>query len=176
MRSLNELVLTARLSLLGDRQAFEQLVRENQEALRRLFLHLTLGDRMLSDDLAQETFIKAWTHIRQYSGRASFQTWLFSIGYRTFIDYTRNNREFEDIEEAFDVGNADRDVGLKMDMLKALGRLKAIERTCVTLQVIEGMKTDAIARVTELNANTVRSHIMRGKQKLAEYLKENGYG
>ena len=62
-----------------------------------------------------------------------------------------------------------------MDMLNAMKQLKPIERTCITLQVIEGMKTDAIADITELNASTVRSHIARGKQKLAEYLKQNGY-
>ena len=175
MRSLSEIALTTRLSLFGDRQAFDSLVREHQGALRRLFIHLTLGDTMLSDDLAQDTFIKAWTHINQYKGGSSFQTWLFSIGYRTWIDYCRSLHESEDIEEAYQYGKSDRDIGLQMDMRNALMQLKSIERTCVTLQVIEGMKTDAIAKVTELNANTVRSHISRGKQKLAEYLKQNGY-
>jgi len=140
-----------------------------------MFLHLTLGDKMLSDDLAQDTFIKAWLHIDQYNGRSAFQTWLFSIGYRTFIDYCRSQHESEDIDEAFSLGKSDRDIGLQMDMANALKQLKPIERTCVTLQVIEGLKTEDIAKVTELNANTVRSHIMRGKQKLAEYLKQNGY-
>jgi len=175
MRSLNEIALATRLSLFGDRQAFDSLVRENQGALRRMFLHLTLGDKMLSDDLAQDTFIKAWLHIDQYNGRSAFQTWLFSIGYRTFIDYCRSQHESEDIDEAFSLGKSDRDIGLQMDMANALKQLKPIERTCVTLQVIEGLKTEDIAKVTELNANTVRSHIMRGKQKLAEYLKQNGY-
>ena len=175
MRSLNEIALATRLSLFGDRQAFESLVRENQGALRRMFLHLTLGDTMLSDDLAQDTFMKAWLHIDQYSGRASFQTWVFSIGYRVVLDYCRTQQDSEDIDEAFSLGRTDRDIGLQMDMAKALKQLKTIDRTCVTLQVIEGMKTEDIAKVTDLNANTVRSHIARGKQKLAEYLKQNGY-
>lgn len=175
MRSLNEIALTTRLSLFGDKSAFETLVKEHQGALRRLFLHLTLGDSMLSDDLAQDTFIKAWTHIDQFKGRSSFQTWVFSIGYRTWIDYCRSQHESDDIEEAYQLGKSDRDIGLQMDMRNALKELKPVERTCITLQVIEGMKTDDIAKVTELNANTVRSHIARGKQKLAEYLKQNGY-
>lgn len=175
MRSLNEIALTTRLTLFADRQAFEQLVRLNQSALRRFFLHLTLGDQMLSDDLAQDTFIKAWTHLDQYSGRASFQTWLFRIGYNTWYDHIRSQHQSEDIDQDFDLTAENRDVGLKLDMLKALAQLKPIERTCITLQVIDSQKIEDIAKITELNANTVKSHIARGKQKLAEYLKQNGY-
>lgn len=175
MRSLNEIAQTARISLFGDKQAFNNLVGEHQESVRRLFLHLSLGDSMLSDDLAQDTFIKAWTHIDQFSGRSSFKTWIFSIAFRTWADYYRSRHETDDYEEAYECGREGRDVGLQMDMIKALALLKPIERTCITLQVIEGMKTDTIADVTQLNANTVRSHIMRGKQKMAEYLKQNGY-
>lgn len=175
MRSLSEIALTTRLTLFGDRQAFDQLVRQHQSALRRFFLHLTLGDQMLSDDLAQDTFIKAWTHLDQYNATAAFQTWLFRIGYNVWYDYIRSQHQTDDIEEAFDISTSDHDVGLQMDMLKALQQLKPIERTCVTLQVIENKKIDEIAQITNLNANTVKSHISRGKQKLAEYLKQNGY-
>ena len=175
MRSLNEITLSARVSLFGDRKAFDSLVREHQESVRRLFLHLSLGDTMLSDDLAQDTFIKAWTNIGKFGGRSSFKTWLFAIAFRTWADYFRSRHEADDYEEAYQYGKEARDVGLRMDMLNAMKQLKPIERTCITLQVIEGMKTDAIAHITELNASTVRSHIARGKQKLAEYLKQNGY-
>lgn len=175
MRSLNEIALTARLTLFADKKAFDQLVRQNQSALRRFFLHLTLGDRMLSDDLAQDTFIKAWMHINQYNGTSAFQTWLFRIGYNTWYDHIRSQHQEEDIIQAYDQTSANRDVGLKMDMIKALSQLKPIERTCMTLQVIDGKKIEEIAKITELNANTVKSHIARGKHKLAEYLKQNGY-
>lgn len=175
MRSLNEIALTTRLSLFGDRSAFDQLVRQHQSALRRFFLHLTLGDQMLSDDLAQDTFIKAWLHLDQYNASAAFQTWLFRIGYNVWYDYMRSLHPAEDIDEAFDLSTSDSDVGLKMDMMRALQQLKPIERTCVTLQVIENKKIEEIAQITSLNANTVKSHISRGKQKLAEYLKQNGY-
>lgn len=178
MRSLSEIALTTRLTLFADRQAFDSLVRQHQGAVRRFFLHLTLGDSMLSDDLAQDTFIKAWLHIDQYGGRSSFQTWLFSIGVNTWRDYLRSQHLTEDIDSNDEVrqfGTNDRDIGLRMDMLRAMQQLKPIERTCITLQVIESQKIEEIARITQLNVNTVKSHIARGKQKLAEYLRENGY-
>lgn len=178
MKSLSEIALTTRLTLFADRQAFDSLVRQHQEALRRFFLHLTLGDSMLSDDLAQDTFIKAWTHIEQYSGRSSFQTWIFSIGVNVWRDYLRSQHLTEDIDNNDEVrqfGTSDRDIGLRMDMLRAMQQLKPIERTCITLQVIENLKIEEIAHITQLNVNTIKSHIARGKQKLAEYLRRNGY-
>lgn len=178
MRSLSEIALTTRLTLFADRQAFDSLVRQHQGAVRRFFLHLTLGDSMLSDDLAQDTFLKAWLHIDQYGGRSSFQTWLFSIGVNTWRDYLRSQHLTEDIDtndEVRQFGTSDRDIGLRMDMLRAMQQLRPIERTCITLQVIENQKIEEIARITQLNANTVKSHIARGKQKLAEYLRQNGY-
>lgn len=178
MRSLSEIALTTRLTLFADRQAFDSLVRQHQGAIRRFFLHLTLGDSMLSDDLAQDTLIKAWIHIEQYGGRSSFQTWLFSIGVNVWRDYLRAQHLTEDIDtndEVRQIGTSDRDIGLRMDMLRAMQQLKPIERTCITLQVIENLKIEEIAHITQLNANTIKSHIARGKQKLAVYLRSNGY-
>ena len=65
--------------------------------------------------------------------------------------------------------------GLKMDLLKALQILNENERTCITLQLMDGLSIDKIAEVTGLAQGTIKSHLSRGKQKLASYLKQNGY-
>lgn len=62
-----------------------------------------------------------------------------------------------------------------MDIYSALGRLKTDERTCITLQLVDGMSIDDITEITGMPAGTVKSHLSRGKQKLATFLKENGY-
>ena len=176
MISLSELALTARLKL-GDKRAFEQLVRQHQSAVRRFFLHLTTGDQMLADDLAQDTFIKAFRSMEQYKGNAAFRTWLFRIAYNVWYDYHRRQHINEDTLDNVQIESKSApNIGLQMDIAQAMRLLKPIERTCITLQIIEGQKTEEIAKITELNANTVRSHISRGKQRLAEYLKQNGYG
>ena len=64
---------------------------------------------------------------------------------------------------------------LKMDIYAALALLKPDERTCITLQLIDGYPVDQIAKVTGIPANTVKSHLHRGKEKMANYLKQNGY-
>ena len=65
--------------------------------------------------------------------------------------------------------------GLKMDLLKALQILSENERTCITLQLMDGLSIDKIADVTGMAQGTIKSHLSRGKQKLASYLKHNGY-
>ena len=62
-----------------------------------------------------------------------------------------------------------------MDIHQALALLKPDERTCITLQLIDGYPIDQIAKVTGIAENTVKSHLHRGKEKMANYLKQNGY-
>ena len=90
MASLTDISLVAQVAVLGNRRAFDELVRRYQSPVRRFFLHQTLGDEQLSDDLAQDTFIKAYTNISKFRGLASFQTWLMRIAYNVFYDHTRS--------------------------------------------------------------------------------------
>ena len=62
-----------------------------------------------------------------------------------------------------------------MDIHAALAILKQEERTCITLQLIDGYPIDEIAKIMDMPQGTVKSHLSRGKEKLANYLKENGY-
>lgn len=62
-----------------------------------------------------------------------------------------------------------------MDLYAALALLKPDERTCITLQLIDGYDISKIAKITQMKEGTVKSHLSRGKEKLAKFLKENGY-
>lgn len=62
-----------------------------------------------------------------------------------------------------------------MDLYQALQQLTETERTCVSLQLMEGQSIERIAEITAMNANTIKSHLARGKKKLVTYLKANGY-
>lgn len=63
-----------------------------------------------------------------------------------------------------------------MDIYSAMAMLSDSERTCLTLQLMEGQPIDRIADITGLAQGTVKSHLFRGKQKLGDYLRKNGYG
>ena len=89
MVSVSDFSLVTQVAVLGNRKAFDKLVVKYQSPVRRFFLHQTGGDSQLSDDLAQDTFVKAYTYIRQFRGTAQFSTWLMRIAYNVFYDYCR---------------------------------------------------------------------------------------
>lgn len=92
MSKTTDISLVAQVAVFGNGRAFDELVRRYQSPVRRFFLNQTLGDSQLSDDLSQDTFIKAYTNIRSFRGLASFQTWLMRIAYNVFYDYVRRKR------------------------------------------------------------------------------------
>ena len=65
MSNADDLHLVTSVALWGDKSAFDKLTRKYQSSVRRFFLNLTMGDSSLSDDLAQETFIKAYLQIKR---------------------------------------------------------------------------------------------------------------
>ena len=69
-----DIAWVTRCALFDDRRAFACLVDKYQVRLKRFFLNLTGGDPVLSDDLAQETFIKVYYNLRSYKGLSSFST------------------------------------------------------------------------------------------------------
>ena len=175
MALLTDLSLVAQVTMFGNQRAFDELVRRYQSPVRRFFLNQTLGDSQLSDDLAQDTFIKAYTSIGSFRGLSSFQTWLMRIAYNVFYDYTRSHHTAEDIDTLPQRSSGSDNPSLKMDLYAALALLKPDERTCITLQLIDGYDIAAIAKITRLKEGTVKSHLSRGKEKLATYLRQNGY-
>jgi RNA polymerase sigma-70 factor (ECF subfamily) len=175
---LSDISLVTQVAVLHNKKAFDQLVRKYQSSVRRFFLNQTGGDQQLSDDLAQETFIKAYTHITNFKGISSFSTWLMRIAYNVFYDEVRSRKQTEDVDTTAvrNTSSSTAEAGLKLDIHAALALLKPDERTCITLQLIDGYPIDQISKITGMNDNTVKSHLKRGKDKLAIYLKENGYG
>ena len=88
-----ELALIAKCATTDSRSAFERLVVEYSPELRRYLMNLTLGDASLTDDLAQDTFLKAYMSIRSFQGLSRFKTWLFRIAINEYYAYVRKRRE-----------------------------------------------------------------------------------
>lgn len=178
MSQINDIALVAQVVAFGNKRAFDTLVKKYQSPIRRFFLHQTLGDEELSNDLAQDTFIKAYTHLTSFKNLSNFSTWLFRIAYNVFYDYIRNRKEtsgLEDWEVDATYQVEQKRVGEKMDIYRGLSLLKETERICVTLHYMEDLPIDKISAIMGIPSGTVKSHISRGKEKLANFLKQNGY-
>lgn len=177
MNDLNDISLVTQVAVFHNRRAFDRLVVKYQSPIRRFFLSQTLGDKQLSDDLAQDTFIKAYVNITKFRGLAAFSTWLYKIAYNVLLDYRRRSKTTCDIDgvPGMKTRAVAADGNLKMDIYDALARLNDNERSCLSLQLIDGYQINRIAEITGMAEGTVKSHISRGKKKLSNFLKQNGY-
>ena len=145
MSQLNDISLVAQVVVFKNTRAFDQLVQKYQSPVRRFFLHLTCGDSELSDDLAQDTFIKAYTNLASFRNLSSFSTWLYRIAYNIFYDYIRSRKEMADLDtREVDAVNCTEqaNIGQTMDVYQSLKSLKEVERTCITLFYMEDVSID----------------------------------
>lgn len=95
-----------------------------------------------------------------------------------FYDYIRSRKETTELDsrEVDAANSVEQDnIGQRMDIYQSLKKLKEVERTCITLFYMEDVSIDKIAGIVGIPAGTVKSHLSRGKEKLAMYLKQNGY-
>ena len=95
---MGDISLVAQVVVFRNTRAFDQLVKKYQSPVRRFFLNLTCGDNELSDDLAQDTFIKAYTNLASFKNLSNFSTWLYRIAYNVFYDYLRTRKETDSLE------------------------------------------------------------------------------
>ncbi|MBQ7941807.1 MAG: RNA polymerase sigma factor [Muribaculaceae bacterium] len=177
LSKFDELKLIARCALGDDRHAFGMLVEAYQTDIRRFFLNLTFGDASLSDDLSQETFIKAYTSIRSFKGLSKFSTWLYRIAYNEFYSYTRKRQE-ERLDENNrskspdePLGNYEETSNSRLDINTALQTLNETERSVVTLYYLQDIPIKKITEITDLPEGTIKSHLSRARTKMAQVLK-----
>ena len=174
----NDALLVSQVLLLGDRNAFNRLVEAYQSPVRRFFFNLTGGDEELSKDLAQDTFVKVWLNIGSFRSVSMFSTWLYRVAYNTFYDYVRSRKPVVEVDTEI-LGNMQETEGynkdVKIDLVRALLLLRAEERTVVLLFYMEDKSVKTISRIMDLPLGTVKSHLLRGKKKLAVYFEHTGY-
>ena len=174
LSKFDEIKLLAQCALGDNRDAFGQLVEAYQGELRRFLLSLTMGDHELSDDLAQETFIKAYFGVREFKGLAGFKTWLFRIAYNEFCAHHRAHHETSLEPQQVVIADSDTHAATeaRLDVQKAMQALGHAERTCVTLCYIHDMPIQKISSITGMPQNTVKSHLRRAKDKMRNFLQQ----
>jgi RNA polymerase sigma factor (sigma-70 family) len=173
--SVTDAVLIARVLASEDQNAFAELVRRYQSPVRAFLARMTRGDTHLADDLAQETFVKAWKKLGTYRGGARFSTWLFGIAVNEFRSVARQRKElaWEGIDEAAPEERqpaADSQSQLHLDLTEALERLHSGERAAVVLCCQNGLTHEEAAQVLACPLGTVKTNVARGKEKLKRWL------
>lgn len=170
---LNDADLVARVLLDDDHHAFAELVRNHQSTVRGLLRNLTRADVALADDLSQETFLRAYKNIRSFRGEAKFSTWLYRIAYNCFREDARKRKELVGIDESQLEAEPDPqtvDPALRQDLMHALQLLPLHERSAVLLCCQNGLSHDEASRVLDIPLGTVKTNVLRGREKLKKTL------
>ncbi|MES1200296.1 MAG: sigma-70 family RNA polymerase sigma factor [Pseudomonadota bacterium] len=157
-----------------DQAAFNELVKRRQGWARAL-LRRMCSNAAEADDLAQEAFIRAWDNMRSLETPAAFPGWFRRIAVTTFLMAKRKQKAiFDVIDDASPVASEDSSpeaaAGAKIDLERALKQLSDAERLCVTLNHGEGLSHSEIVELTGLPLGTVKSHVLRGTEKLRRML------
>src|SRR5580693_5147483 len=171
----------------GDLKAYDELVQRYQERIYATVYHMT-SNHEDANDLAQDSFIKAYQALKSFKGGSSFYTRLYRIAVNKTINFLkqRKNRTHMSLNDLdFNTENNPdlvalisdktprRDAGLKELQEKlnaALLKLSEPHRLVVVLHDVQGQSHEEIAKVMDCNIGTVRSRLFYARQQMQSYL------
>lgn len=156
----------------GETEAFAELVDAHQSAVRG-WLRRLVNDADAADDLAQDTFVRAFERLGSWRG-GSFRAWLFTIARNlAFESFRRSERERRAVD-GLALFTDDRSTPMPEvhDLEGLLARLGAVERECLVLALGWGLTNAEIGAILELPVGTVKSHVHRARRRLGPILEE----
>jgi RNA polymerase sigma factor (sigma-70 family) len=154
----------------GSQEAFSRLVDRHQSGVRA-FLRRTCARRDDADDLAQETFLTAWSTLGRYRGDASFRAWLCAIAYRKRLGFERSRtrsarRDAQYLETTPMTLTPTLDDRLTVE--RVMQTLPLEQRAAVALCLAGDFSHQEAADALGSPLGTVKSHVTRGRARLLE--------
>ena len=154
-------------------ERFIDLVRVEQEPLRRFLLALCNGNSALADDIAQDALVRAYVASGSFLGLSKFSTWLFRIAYNCYIDNCRKARLDEaPVEAALAVPSDDSTDGSfrYQQLYLALEKLPEKEKASIALFYFEDRSIKEISTILGIPSGTVKYHLSMGRTHLKQYI------
>lgn len=171
---VSDRALIARVVAKQDQHAFRQLVLRYQSQLRGWARRLCDGDAHLADDLAQETFIKAYAALPAFRAEAKFSTWLYRIAFNIAANRWRTKKlQWSQLDENQTLDSEEgetHNLDLVKDLETAMAQLSPPQQLAIRLSFEEGFSHGEVAQIMGLPLGTVKTHILRGKQILEQLL------
>ena len=184
-----EIVAEARLvsdALGGSQPAFEQIVRRYQRPVISVIVRMT-GDRTQAEDLAQETFVKAFRSLKSFDSTRRLSSWLFRIAHNTTLDALRRLKP-EVVElEGLSEGDPRRDpaaraapdpleqAALGAALNRSLLSLRPDYRAAIALRYDQQLPFDEIGQILGVPEVTARTYVHRARKELARSLATLGW-
>lgn len=171
----------------GDKKAFDLLVLKYQQRVMKVLSRYVRNQAEL-EDLAQETFIKAYRALPRFRGDSAFYTWIYRIAINTAKNFlvAQDRRPPADDIEASDAEHYEGESGLKeyatpekealrdeiqQVITETIEELPEDLKTAITLRELEGMSYEEIAEAMDCPIGTVRSRIFRAREAVDKKLK-----
>jgi len=176
----------------GDLSAYDELVRRHQQRIYATIYHMTANHED-ANDLAQDTFIKAFAALKSFKGGSSFYTWVYRIAVNKTLNFLKSRKRHAamslndldlhaendpDLVALVSDKTPRRDAQLselQEKLNEAMLKLSEQHRLVVTLHDVQGVPHEEIAKIMDCNVGTVRSRLFYARQQLqgflADYLK-----
>ncbi|HVU07250.1 MAG TPA: RNA polymerase sigma factor [Verrucomicrobiae bacterium] len=162
----------------GNVSAFETLVRNHQQMIHALTFRMT-GSVADAEDLAQETFLRAFEQIRRFNGRAKFSTWLYSIAVHACLNWRRDEaRRFQAHANCAEEISAQQPNGefssaeneAAQRAQAALMKLPAKQRAAIVLTIYDGLNHAEASKILSCSEATISWRVFAAKRKLKQML------
>ena len=162
-----------RAHVAGDPDAFGELFRRHRDRMWAVALRTT-RNRELASDCVQDAFISAFRRAGSYRGDAAVTTWLHRIVVNACLDRLRRDKPTSQLPEyeLADRHDAQSSVDTRLDVREALDRLPEGQRLALILVDMHGLSVAEAAEVLEVAEGTVKSRCSRGRDAMAELLRE----
>lgn len=177
LRGASDTELTRRAATGQEPGAFGELVRRHQGKIRALLLRLTRGNRTLTDDLTQETFLRAYRGLGGFEGRARFTTWVHRIAYFVYLNHRNRVRqpaalpeEFEHTEPAPEDELSHGRADLRRDLAALVDGLPERYREVIIMHFMRHVPYRDIADTLGLPLGTVKTQLHRAKLMMREQM------
>lgn len=172
----------------GDKQALSELININAESVHS-FIYSIVGNWQIVEDLAQETFLRMITAIKNYEFRAPFRAWLFRIAVNLCRDHFRRKKvrnivssiiydsNEEELNLIDETQNPARDLESKETIIKieqAMNSLPESLRMVFVLRDIQEFTYEEIAKTLKWSLGTVKSRLFRARKEIAKYIIQQG--
>lgn len=158
----------------GSERAFNTLIDRHQQAVRAFLRRLTWRDE--AEDIAQETFLAAWSQAHTFRGQANVRSWLFAIAWRKAKDaqrsWFRRRQRDTDYQDMAINETSETAPELRLAIDHALATLSIQQRAALMLCLAHGFTHEEAAAALDMPLGTVKSHVARGRERLQEILGE----
>ena len=165
----------------GDTNSFTILVDRYKDLVFTLAIRM-LKNREEAEEVAQDTFIKAYKSLEKFKGDSKFSTWIYRVAYNTCLDRIKknkkhlNNVEINEFTEhqVVTIDNALDKMEVKEReeaMQRCIDTLPSEESFLLTLYYFDDLSLDEISKIVGITANSIKVKLFRSRKKLASILK-----